>query len=486
MSTLSTFEILFILLCVINLIASSTDYNALYDKCINVRDNVLISPKRVSVFKHLFNDNYQTTGMVFLYQPGRHGRNIYHILSWYLSHFHDIISSQALIQTLEQRIHQKQTVFTIHIVFPKFPSAGWIGYQWAAELLKAYPFKLRWNDLFDTIKVEIHYAADVHSTSSNASLLIFNLMRTHNIRQCIQLNRRYKTLLEYKRSDWIAQHQPVYPFLSEWANHFKSIHHITPAPACDNDKWRIGVLQRKQNDRYLRDNATERDILESLTQGLNLDLFQVSKLSFELNNSSPIDQARFMNDHDIIIGAHGAGLTNLIFMDQNDRTCDGKIIRHRPVLMEIGFRYLYHAVTDESEYFYKKSEFFSLLYAVNHSRFIEVNAVRYGRKYKGGNILYKTSIFVIVSFLIGEIEAVYADNGYDFEDQKRKYKDSVYNQEGMLFPGEGRPIKSEFDAYIGVQCMFILALFTLIMCLRAMCRRKSPWRTFVGIMHDKL
>ena len=137
-------------------------YDAFVENCLNVKDNYLFSNKRESIFKELFNDNNNniTDGIMFMYENKWHTQNIFHQLNWYLSHFHDIISSKPLLNILKYYYNHNSFLnsFNIIIIFPRYNIKS---YHWSCELLKAYPFKLRWGEnIFKSINVECYFYND--------------------------------------------------------------------------------------------------------------------------------------------------------------------------------------------------------------------------------------------------------------------------------------------------------------------------------------
>jgi len=231
---------------------------------------------------------------------------------------------------------------------------------------------------------------------------------------------------------------------------------LTSRDGSRRHRWRIGLVQRCEGDRFLRDNETERDIFDELVDILTYsDAFSIERASFD--ELSVAEQAQFMHSHDIIVAAHGAALTNMIFMRSEFESCG---VRIRPALIEVGFRFgwcadrvesdLQNGNSSESESesvnatvsnalllrrwsqcsnrYYEKAEFFALFYAFSKRRdrrYIEVNAERYGDE-TGTDFLSKASLFVDLDFLMGELLNLYEDNEYDFEEQLERYRDSVY------------------------------------------------------------
>eukprot|EP01083_Nonionella_stella_P306370 1072868_1 len=403
-----------------------------------------------------------------------HSKNIYHQFSRYLSHFHQIVSSKQLIKPLTDLC--KYNTFTIAIVFPqdKVPE-----YYWAANWLKAYPFKRIWNDLFDSITVQIHF--DNASTHSHA----WNHSSHHHIKKCVMLNARYPTLLNYFDNDWKVEHQPYFPWISEWIDSYKSIYNITNNK-CVSSVWSIGLIQR-EDSRVLMDHQTETDIYDSLSIHLDHHLFKINRVSFK--GLHPIEQAKFMHQHDIIIGAHGAALTNLLFMNRNKQRCDGSVMR--PALIEIGFRFGWCGSGKHSQQievnmanqkllnrwhqcggqYYKKAEFFALLHAfANDSlRYLELNAVRYGN-YSFG--IHADVIYVDTKLLVKEIMRIYNDQQYDFERQLQINHD-LYHRQGMLYPGQGML----YPGYINVMLTMIFVIGMTIIYVQPMCKARDAIRS---------
>ena len=248
-------------------------YHALSGGCLDFTENRFFTVKRESAFNKLFNPNGQTDGILFVYKYDEHSHNIYHQMNWYLSHFHDIISSPALLSSLQRRSQCNHQPFTIHILFPH---GHHLGYQWAVKLLESYPINMRWNGIqcFSEISIQCHFYT-ISSAEIDPQFIrkddVRNLLERHSIPNCIKLNCRWPTLMEYRHSDWIIAHQPHYQWIAEWTAHYKSMYHINGRDAKlsnhSNDsnaprKWKIGFIQRPEKRRYLRDLDTKMDLFQ--------------------------------------------------------------------------------------------------------------------------------------------------------------------------------------------------------------------------------
>ena len=477
---------------IVNDIPSLPTYDAFTDKCVSFKDNYLYSNKRKSKFKALFygNDNNKSNveALMFMYENKEHTQNIFHQLNWYLSHFHDIISSPSLLAVMKEYFINndnklnifKITEFKIIIIFPQSDLSS---YDWSCKMLKSYPFKLRWGNIFHSIKVECYFYNLTSPLYINPNTMLINdymlkeMMDIYSIPNCIKIDSRLYSLLEYKYSDWNINNQPYYQWINEWTNNFKKIHNISSPKKCENNKWNLGLIQRSKGNRFLLDSENGNDLFNELIKNKELNsFFKIERVSFESDKLDIIDQAKFMNSHDIIIGVHGASLTNIIFMNQKYKKCNG--IEIKPGLIEIAFRFGWCSdydllspqdKTDKYDIFdynltnkqllerwrkchnkyYKKAEFFALMYAntkhemysieniTTKSRYLEVNAVRYGDE-MSYNFIKKKEIYVNTSFLIGEIFNLYKDKNYDFRTQLERYQHTIYAKEGMVFPGQGQ------------------------------------------------
>lgn len=447
MATLLLFIIIYVLLT-----HADDVYLQIEDKCIDLSRNGILSGSIESKFKLLFDVNGNTNAMIFVYQIKQiyHSKNIFHQFNKYLTNFHYILSNPKLLKTIKNMCSSSSD-FKIYILFPESDIAG---FHWAENLLKAYPIEQIWNNYFKSTNIITLFPS---SNTEYSAITILDMFSKYHTKHCIFLNSRRENLYDYKSNDWKSENQPYYSWIDDWINNYK-LNNNFEMSACLDQKWNIGLIQRSKGDRYLMDNKTEQNLYEELVNKLDHNLFNINQTLFD--EATPIEQAKFMHDHDIIIGAHGASLTNIIFMNGNKKKCDGSLIR--PALIEVTFRFgwcddrdfnpsfprIESNMTNEKlinrwkncgTKYYKKAEFFAMIHSFsNHRlRYLELNSVRYGNemKHKTNNIHLET-MYVNTEFLVGEIMRIYNNQDYDFDNQLIIHKE-LYHQQGMLFPGEG-------------------------------------------------
>mmetsp|Transcript_9953 Transcript_9953/g.15972 ORF Transcript_9953/g.15972 Transcript_9953/m.15972 type:complete len:493 (+) Transcript_9953:70-1548(+) len=430
-------------------------------------------------FAQLFKSTNNSNALL-LYHADHCDANIFHQLNWNLFAFHSMITSDILRQRIKRRaafVADTNRPFHILLILP-WRDEHLASRQWVAQMYRAYPF----HAVFDfAVNLTIYY-----SVPSD----IDKLVEKYQINGCIKIEAGLSMLNFGADNDWNVTHQPKRWWLYQWAQALKRKHEIpTHLEWSPPTKIRVLCLQRPHRNRFLLDAETAQDLCLALSQHLNASRYTVKSVQFNMTYPTALDQARFVAESHIIIAAHGAALTNLVFMSDAS------------VAIEVGFRFgwtqscgRHHFLRNMSnakllarwrnasyaggERFYHKADFFALVHTLSFSnangdapnlRYLEMNAVKYGNEY-GRNCICKEYLYVNSTFLVGEIERAYSDRDYDFEQQVLVHR-HLYQQDGMLMPGKGRAVTavSQSLTEIASNSEVYIALFVLLLCCVITC-----------------
>eukprot|EP00484_Ammonia_sp_Unknown_P004211 CAMPEP_0197075230 /NCGR_PEP_ID=MMETSP1384-20130603/211506_1 /TAXON_ID=29189 /ORGANISM="Ammonia sp." /LENGTH=554 /DNA_ID=CAMNT_0042514073 /DNA_START=67 /DNA_END=1728 /DNA_ORIENTATION=- len=485
-------------------------------------------------FAQLFKSTNNSNALL-LYHADHCDANIFHQLNWNLFAFHSMITSDILRQRIKRRaafVADTNRPFHILLILP-WRDEHLASRQWVAQMYRAYPF----HAVFDfAVNLTIYYSvpSDIHK-----------LVEKYQINGCIKIEAGLSMLNFGADNDWNVTHQPKRWWLYQWAQALKRKHEIPTHLEWSPPKIRVLCLQRPHRNRFLLDAETAQDLCLALSQHLNASRYTVKSVQFNMTYPTALDQARFVAESHIIIAAHGAALTNLVFMSDAAVAIEAKIrvlCLQRPhrnrflldaetaqdlclalsqhlnasrytvksvqfnmtyptaldqarlvaeshiiiaahgaaltnlvfmsdaaVAIEVGFRFGWthscaqhrllrnmsndkllarwrNASYGNGERFYPKADFFALVHTLSFSndngsapnlRYLQVDAVRYGNEFNSRNCIHKEYMYVNTTFLVGEIERAYSDRDYDFERQLMLHH-NLFEREGMLLPGTGR------------------------------------------------
>jgi hypothetical protein len=94
----------------------------------------------------------------------------------------------------------------------------------------------------------------------------------------------------------------------------KRLRTLTVGPLTPNSHPQIGLVQRdsskRKGNRHIRNLDVIQESMEQAFPNATVDIASMEHMSF-------IQQAEWWSRHDVVVAAHGAGVTNLIFMREN-------------------------------------------------------------------------------------------------------------------------------------------------------------------------
>jgi len=383
-------------------------------------------------------------------------KNIFHQFWFYTNAVRHAIEGKV-VPLLEQAAHQQgdhrsqgnhkntsRHVVELHI---------WVSrdMHWLALILRAYPVgssRLRLSVTEFTPEASV--PGDETATSHTTLSALFKAHPLATPQTCAMMTKHddaskfFKTHESYQLKDYSVDQF----FRDRWV---PSIRNSLKLPRlediCSRKTPKVLYLER-QNSRVLIDKATRRRASEVLGQRVRLLGYSFSNVTFD--GLSPLEQARLVSDANVLIGAHGAGLTNSLFLpdcssprrpSNSTRATETTQVFFPSAIIEVSFRFgwcktipgskipvydrktlleTWHNCPDtkEMERYYNKADYFALSSTLGYVRFVEVINFERGRYSGPGPPYYQnpilTDVLVVESDLIvEELRNLKKDHNYD-------------------------------------------------------------------------